>query len=1070
MGLVVSVFGGGGGGGGGDEREREREREGRTPPAFAPRVRIGERRADRTFSGAAEALEHLDAAVAALAALHRVDPHRALAAVRADPRLLVEPGAIDLPCVVGKKQAPVEGDCVICRDAIVGDDGLPVGSCGHRCHADCVAHMVRSYAGQGLALPYPCPHLRCPGVVERSAMDAVEGGVAAVPRSIPRAYAACPTPDCAAYVLPADPDDLLPGGAVRCGACGADFCHACRSHAHPAVPCASLRSVMDALMVPIGDLALRYAVKAVYDGKLPPKWAVEEIAMVGLEPAAWVAPDPRGADAVAEARALLSASLDDDVTEFPELADLAGGAALEAVPRFCPKCFVSIVRVHGCVSMVCSACRHAFCYDCLGPVHGHSLTCDRNPDVRDLVRRATRAGVPNATAMSLLKATDLVTMDWGALDSMRDDRIDYERSLALARMDRGARLAAIRLTADAAEGGSDEAFDALWRLLAKERAWRARAFTDRISKAMRNVLARVTRCEVVKSLVNSARARLHARFNELLGRKPDDALVSYLPRPLLRPRMNVPVYGDVVNVDTGLGWRCFGDGGPTRNDALEDVLYVPSDEETRRAERLTSAMLRAFFVLAGMPGGFPNDERKSTKGLAAVFYAFHNHAHAFAILKKPHNNFNFGVLAAPGRETEARDVELHEAYLTSRMEDDLGRLRARVWAPPPPPRAEAGAKPSFVPSDAAVAALRAIDGIAFPSHADFCRACVARWRYDGDPPGAWYLEELAICEHGYFLMDSPSLLLAPPSTDAEAEAEAEADAWIRCPSLTIGADVDVGAPPRGSVVFLTVGAKVAELRQQRARREAAMEAETRYGTDCTIRSREANLRALLHARGFVQRVREDLLDGIERLVKRREFSKRAHELRERAHVSALERVLSRALAPDEAAWLYPAPVMAKRVILNVGATVTLTDYIKPADREEARIGSLSSSDTGRVLALSDGGDVLVRALSRGVERTWWYKPTLLVVVRGVDDATRARNVDVLRRGWLAMQAVVLDGIARAPTLAPLVRQLHSELCALGDVGSHAQANEDAERASIVFAFADNDYVSYLIERIEAVIS
>ena len=1047
-------------------------------PAFAPRLRARERLPDRTFPSATAALEHLDAEVAALAARRGIDPHRALLAVRTNPFLLVSNAAFEKrdPAPVSPSEKKEGEECVICRDA-VADDGLLIGACGHRCHAGCVAHLVRSYAGQAIPLPYPCPHMRCPGVVERSAMDALgawAGSLTEAPRAVPRAYAPCPTPGCAAYVLPTDSDDLLPGGAVRCGACGADFCHVCRSPAHPAVDCASLRSIVDALMVPISDLTLRCAVRAVYDGKLPPMWFAEELAMAGLEPDL-VVPDPDpGSDVVAEARALLSTSLDDGAFALPELADLAGGAGLESAPRFCPKCFVSIVRVDGCVAMVCTVCHHPFCYDCLGPVHCHGVSCARNPDLRDLVRRARRAGVPEDVASSLLRNTDLVTMDWGALDAVNGDRKEHEVALAFAREGRGARLAVIRLVAASA---SEEATAVLARLLAKERAWRARAASSgalaAVLDAMRRTLSRVTRSEAVIRVVLSAGDRLNARFNTLLGRGASDALVCHIPLLQQRPRMDVPVYGDVV-INVAAGYVCrFGDGRLSAVDETAEVVYVPTGEAMRRAKRLTSAMFRAFFVLAAdkqcplpLGGGAKGD-------LAAVFHALRVHAHALGLSKMTDADVDFGALALPGRETEARDCELKQAFLVARMEDALGRIGARVWGGRLPLPAPAVPEPT-PPPEAMATILRVVKDTlnTVPSEDEFRRACAARWLYGGDPPEAWYLEESALLSFGYFLLDSPSLILPPPTETESKVDDEDAFEWFRFPSFT---EADLGdAPPPLVPTAKAHADRVAELRRHRAVRESAMEAEAVYGTGGReIRDREERLRALLHLRGMVRRARGISQLEFERFAELSVVVKRSQELRNAAHASALERVLSRALTPEEVAWLQPAPDRAMRsTTVHVGATVTVVADYKNVERHyDAMMGPLVPGAAGHVVAITRGNALagkfvgVARAQVRAVPigglqaKTWWYNIPTLAIVRGINDecdnASRMRNVDVLLRGWSAMQAIVFQGAGTPCALAPLVRQLHSELRALGDV---VQASDLGEA-----------YVAHLVARIEEII-
>lgn len=47
--------------------------------------------------------------------------------------------------------------------------------------------------------------------------------------------------------------------------------------------------------------------------------------------------------------------------------------------RKCPKCKISIDKISGCAHMNCYACRYQFCWECMGPLSGHTnVSCARD--------------------------------------------------------------------------------------------------------------------------------------------------------------------------------------------------------------------------------------------------------------------------------------------------------------------------------------------------------------------------------------------------------------------------------------------------------------------------------------------------------------------------------------------------------------------------------------------------------------------------------------------------------------------------------------------------------------------
>ncbi|CAM9202195.1 unnamed protein product, partial [Phaeothamnion confervicola] len=72
----------------------------------------------------------------------------------------------------------------------------------------------------------------------------------------------------------------------------------------------------------------------------------------------------------------------------------------------CPNCFSPITRSYGCNSMVCSQCRHPFCYSCLGPAHTHGA-CHKTVDFSALQTRARELGSEEGQRRALQRVKGL---------------------------------------------------------------------------------------------------------------------------------------------------------------------------------------------------------------------------------------------------------------------------------------------------------------------------------------------------------------------------------------------------------------------------------------------------------------------------------------------------------------------------------------------------------------------------------------------------------------------------------------------------------------------------------------
>jgi len=327
----------------------------------------------------------------------------------------------------GGRPDPI-ANCPACDEPMAlqrHEGGVTFAPCGHTMHTACGAAMAVSYAAQGKALPYACPMEGCAGVLSWTSMHVLPAAAAELhnPAHLTRAFAPCPR-QCGRYVrsFRAGPH------AVTC-ACGQRFCHACRRPGHlgacAAVVAAHLGierataalAALDRGMPLLAEqMADQYRVMLGANGAA--EWAILEVSSFPdlLLPIALPDAKPAGADVpdaelVARARAAYSPpwttwaraappppTVLDEV--FAGLGTEAAGAETQGDGggdgggKFCPHCFMRVVRISGCPSMKCTmrGCGKTFCYECLGAVHSHG-ECSRAPDLVALRASAARAHV-----------------------------------------------------------------------------------------------------------------------------------------------------------------------------------------------------------------------------------------------------------------------------------------------------------------------------------------------------------------------------------------------------------------------------------------------------------------------------------------------------------------------------------------------------------------------------------------------------------------------------------------------------------------------------------------------------
>ena len=321
--------------------------------------------------------------------------------------------------------------CVACDEPLEGHGDLfSFVPCGHAMHDACGRAMIESYLAQGKAMPFACPCVPgCRGVVDECPPVALR------PTALPPCYAPCPGLDCSRFVL-----SFLDGvHAVRCAGCDTRFCHACRGGPHPReTPCAAVLGqaevderlgaamrVLDA--VPFNELCVQMAAHHLPTTYLPlfyrpPRWmAIERNLSDERQIAAHAAPPFPRVEAIREikpskeliARAREKLALPSTGAAPPptvldaavaSLALATHASGVEEHSKFCPKCFVRVVRLEGCPSMHCR-CGHTFCYICLGPVHTHD-TCSQAVNTAALRAAAELAGESAAVVDDLALFSD----------------------------------------------------------------------------------------------------------------------------------------------------------------------------------------------------------------------------------------------------------------------------------------------------------------------------------------------------------------------------------------------------------------------------------------------------------------------------------------------------------------------------------------------------------------------------------------------------------------------------------------------------------------------------------------
>ena len=313
------------------------------------------------------------------------------------------------------------GVCVACGERLRGNYNLLLFvPCNHAMHSRCGKVMIQSYKDQGKDMPYACPCVAgCRGVVKSLS------GKGLVPSAdgLPRVYVPCPGANCSRLVL-----SFREGPhAVKCAGCGTGFCHSCRQLPHDGgAPCvvvvanAAVMERADAVRRALGGVSLDGLClqMAAQHYRTTPTWMFieslfqlsPETMQLQLQEPVSASPALRGFSSdelISLAREVLKPNwaaasqpppappptVLDDALAALGLSDeffADGGGGTEAHSKFCPMCFVRIVRIEGCPEMRCR-CGHAFCYDCLGPAHTHSH-CTRAVDVAALRLAAERVG------------------------------------------------------------------------------------------------------------------------------------------------------------------------------------------------------------------------------------------------------------------------------------------------------------------------------------------------------------------------------------------------------------------------------------------------------------------------------------------------------------------------------------------------------------------------------------------------------------------------------------------------------------------------------------------------------
>ena len=414
--------------------------------------------------------------------------------------------------------AALEGthECAVCAELI--SPGTAIVSCvpcDHAMHMACANAMAASYVNQGKQMPFACPgsHFTLNPGSRKTPNGPCAGFVGAYPTALPlasylpRVYAPCPGKGCGRFTL-----SFREGPhEVGCAACGMSFCHSCRQAPHSReLPCASVVAhgarmerieeatrVIDA--VPIDALCHAMALQYRWTTGNLPAWVLVEreilAGRVGPGPdsvfppsfaAANAAPPPRihqknplrlltTAELLAAAgEELMSKITEEEDVPPPNVLDLALAsigvateAGVEEQSKFCPHCFVRIVRTEGCPSMRCTmrGCGKEFCYECLGPLHTHA-TCTKAIDKPALLAAAKAAGVKTRVVDGIALFSNEVEF----FEALKRSSPSYPKLMAEMQTKRNERLLPLLIGAERLDVLTREGVSAPSRLVEDTRA------------------------------------------------------------------------------------------------------------------------------------------------------------------------------------------------------------------------------------------------------------------------------------------------------------------------------------------------------------------------------------------------------------------------------------------------------------------------------------------------------------------------------------------------------------------------------------------------------------------------
>lgn len=339
--------------------------------------------------------------------------------------------------------APPNGKtCGACLEK-VPNEGLQVmfAPCGHTMHYNCAVSMVESYIGQGKLLPICCPMQNCGGVMDDFSLKlfpTVDKLLKSTQSLIKTAYKSCPYDGCK-HIHRSFTDSTEPY-IVQCGpGCMKLFCFTCRGRPHKG-SCKDARELEDKLVEVErinADKTINLWLAAKYHDAfgihVRPKWYNIQQSLNASQTGDFTALEPTASfempkiavesganlwsidSCLAEAAAILNVTDDSGELVLPPDHNiskvLAAGHPYKFVAdpddmqkrgKFCPKCFVSVIKTDGCPSMRCTMCDHYFCWTCMGPQHTHG-TCSQTTNFKALKEAAAGSAGAQAAVKGLVK-------------------------------------------------------------------------------------------------------------------------------------------------------------------------------------------------------------------------------------------------------------------------------------------------------------------------------------------------------------------------------------------------------------------------------------------------------------------------------------------------------------------------------------------------------------------------------------------------------------------------------------------------------------------------------------------